>query len=38
VPELAALLAGLRHGRFALEPDVEAVSSLPLQRISPPQL
>jgi diguanylate cyclase (GGDEF)-like protein/PAS domain S-box-containing protein len=38
VPELAALLAGLRHGRFAVAPDAEVVGSLPLQRISPPDL
>jgi diguanylate cyclase (GGDEF)-like protein/PAS domain S-box-containing protein len=38
VPALAALLAGLQHGRFALAPDVEAANSLPLQRISPPEL
>jgi EAL domain-containing protein (putative c-di-GMP-specific phosphodiesterase class I) len=38
VPELAALLAGLRHGRFALDPDVETASALPQQRVSPPEL
>jgi diguanylate cyclase (GGDEF)-like protein/PAS domain S-box-containing protein len=36
IPELAELLAGLRHGRFALAPDLEAANPLPLQRISPP--
>jgi EAL domain-containing protein (putative c-di-GMP-specific phosphodiesterase class I) len=35
VPELAALLAGLRHGRFALAP--EPANAVPLQRISPPE-
>lgn len=38
IPELAELLAGLQHGRFALAPDLEAANSLPLQRISPPSL
>ncbi len=38
IPELAALLAGLRHGLFALTPDLEAANALPLQRMSSPNL
>jgi diguanylate cyclase (GGDEF)-like protein/PAS domain S-box-containing protein len=38
IPELAELLAGLRHGRFPLAPDPEMANSLPLQRIPPPSL
>ncbi len=36
VPELAALLAGLRHGRFALSSEEELTNVVPQQRISPP--
>jgi diguanylate cyclase (GGDEF)-like protein/PAS domain S-box-containing protein len=42
VPALAALLADLPHGRFALAPDAEtplaAPVPVPLQRVSPPAL
>ncbi len=38
VPELAALLADLRHGRFPLAPDLDPAGHVPLQRISPPEL
>ncbi|HEX4432528.1 MAG TPA: EAL domain-containing protein [Frankiaceae bacterium] len=36
VPELAALLASLPHGRFALALPVDAGAPVPLQRTSPP--
>jgi hypothetical protein len=36
VPELAALVAALPHGRFALAPEDEPAASMPLQRMSPP--
>ena len=38
VAELAELLAGLCHGRFALAPDPALRHPVPLQRISPPEL
>jgi diguanylate cyclase (GGDEF)-like protein/PAS domain S-box-containing protein len=36
VPELAALLAALPHGRFAMASDSDAAAAVPLPRMAPP--